>query len=169
MRIVIALILSLFVAPLHAAPDDSRADAGRRPTATDVISGLYTFSRFQHALLESADLKGNAEVRTKAAARAEEATQRDQALKEIQQAIGIEPRVARTPAATDVAEPDSADGPAFIRSFYAAQVPEYESVILLLERYLAAPDNPALATFARSNLPILREQMTEAGRVMSDK
>ena len=46
----------------------------RAPTATDVISGLYAFSRFQQGLLESTDLKGNAEVKNLAALRAEEAT-----------------------------------------------------------------------------------------------
>jgi hypothetical protein len=170
MRIFVAIVLAFISTAALADSTGEQVRADRAPDATDVISGLYAFSRFQQGLLESTDLKGNAEVKNLAALRAEEAAKRDKALKEIQDAIGAEPRVAKTTSAcTSLAEPDDADGPAFVRSFYAAQIPEYESTITLLERYLRAPDNPALAAFARAHLPVLRAQLKDAERTMADK
>src|SRR3569623_1278707 len=130
MRIVVAIILG-FIST--AALADSRGEpmrGDRVPDATDVITGLYTFSRFQQGLLESTDLKGNTEVKNLAALRAEEAAKRDKALKQIQEAIGAEPRVAKTTSSSaSLIEPDASDGPTYIRSFYASQIPEYESAI----------------------------------------
>ena len=142
----------------------------RTPSATDVITGLYTFSRFQQGLLESTALKGNAEVKNLAALRAEEAAKRDKALKQIQDAAGTEPRVDKTTSVSaSLVEPENADGPTYVKSFYAAQIPEYESAIDLLARYLKAPDNAALAAFAREQLPVLRSQVKDAERTMADK
>ena len=173
MRILVAIVLIVLAFISTAALADSTGEqvrGDRAPTATDVITGLYAFSRFQQGLLESTDLKGNAEVKNLAALRAEEAAKRDKALKEIQDAIGAEPRVSKTAAAgTSLAEPDDTDGPAYVRSFYAAQIPEYESTIALLERYLRTPDNPALAAFAHEHLPVLRAQLKDAERTMADK
>jgi hypothetical protein len=39
----------------------------------------------------------------------------------------------------------------------------------LLERYLRAPDNSALAAFAREQLPTLHAQLKDAERTMTDK
>jgi len=147
-----------------------RTPGERAPTATDVITGLYTFSRFQQGLLESTDLKGNAEVKNLAALRAEEAAKRDKALKQIQDAIGAEPHAGKTTSVSaSLVEPENSDGPTYVKSFYAAQIPEYESAIGLLERYLKAPDNAALAAFARDQLPVLRAQVKDAERTMADK
>ncbi|WP_441234411.1 DUF4142 domain-containing protein [Bradyrhizobium sp. 930_D9_N1_4] len=170
MRILVVIILAFFGTAALADSNGERAPAEPAPTATDVITGLYTFSRFQQGLLESTDLKGNAEVKNLAALRAEEAAKRDGALKQIQDAIGTESRVGKTAlASANLAEPEDADGPTYVRRFYAAQVTEYESVILLLERYLRGPDNAALTTFAREQLPILRTQLRDAERTMADK
>ena len=68
MRILVVIMLGFI---------SSAALADSAPNATDVISGLYAFSRFQQGLLESTDLKGNAEVKNLAALRAEEAAKRD--------------------------------------------------------------------------------------------
>jgi len=170
MRIFVAIIL-IFISNAALADGTGEQMRGDRvPDATDVISGLYAFGRFQQALLESTDLKGNAEVRNLAAVRAEEATKRDKALKEIQETIGAEPRVSKaTSAAINLARPDDAEGPAYVRTFYAAQVPEYESAITLLERYLRTPDNSALAAFAREQLPVLHTQLRDAERTIADK
>ncbi|MDA9399664.1 hypothetical protein [Bradyrhizobium sp. CCBAU 45389] len=169
MRVLVAIIL-VFIgsAALADSTGEQRPD-NRAPTAIDVISGLYAFSRFQHGLLESTDLKGNAEVKNLAVLRAEEAAKRDKTLKDIQEAIGAEPRIGKTAASAGLAEPDSSDGPAYVRTFYAAQIPEYQSTIALLERYLKAPDNAALAVFARGQLPLLRSQIKDAERTMADK
>ncbi|AWM04545.1 DUF4142 domain-containing protein [Bradyrhizobium amphicarpaeae] len=170
MRILVAIILA-FIST--AAPADNSGERGlgdRAPRAIDVISGLYDFSRFQQGLLESTDLKGNAEVRNLAALRAEEAAKRDKTLKQIQEAIGAEPRIGKTTAVSaGLVEPETSDGPTFVRTFYASQIPEYESAIALLERYLKAPDNTALAAFAREQLPLLRAQVKDAERTMADK
>jgi hypothetical protein len=84
MRILTAAIL-LFISTAALA-ESAGQEIDRTPTATDVITGLYAFGRFQHSLLESADLKGNAEVKNLATLRAEEAAKRDEALQGIQQA-----------------------------------------------------------------------------------
>ncbi|MCK1387051.1 DUF4142 domain-containing protein [Bradyrhizobium sp. 21] len=170
MRILVAIVLAFISTTALADSTGEHRPASRAPTATEVISDLYTFSRFQQGLLESTDLKGNAEVKNLAALRAEEAAQRDKGLKPIQEATGIEPRVVKTtPASASLVEPETSDGPTFVKSFYAAQIPEYESVIDLLERYLKAPDNGALAAFAREQLPILRSHVKDAERSMADK
>lgn len=170
MRIFVAILLAFISTAALADSTGEQVRGDRVPDATDVISGLYAFSRFQQGLLESTDLKGNAEVKNLAALRAEEAAKRDKKLKEIQQSTGTEPRVSKTASACiGLAEPDDTDGPAYVRSFYAAQIPEYETTIALLERYLRTPDNPALAAFAREHLPTLRTQLKDAERTRADK
>ncbi|MBR0858380.1 DUF4142 domain-containing protein [Bradyrhizobium liaoningense] len=170
MRVLVALILAFISTAAPADSTGERTRGDRTPTATDVISGLYAFSRFQQGLLESSDLKGNAEVKNLAVLRAEEAAKRDKALKQIQEAIGAEPRAGKTtPASASLVEPETSDGPTYVRSFYAAQIPEYDSTIDLLERYLRAPDDAALAAFAREQLPMLRSQVKDAERTMADK
>jgi hypothetical protein len=170
MRIFVAIVLAFISTAALADSTGEQVRADRAPDATDVISGLYALSRFQQGMLESTDLKGNAEVKNLAALRAEEAAKRDKALKKIQDVIGTEPRVGKTAAAgASLAEPENADGPTYIRSFYAAQIPEYDSAIGLLERYLRAPDNSALAAFAREQLPTLHAQLKDAERTMTDK
>ncbi|OKO71044.1 DUF4142 domain-containing protein [Bradyrhizobium sp. AS23.2] len=170
MRVLVAIVLVFINTTALADSTGERKSGNRAPTATDVISGLYTFSRFQQSLLESTDLKGNTEVKNLAALRAEEAAKRDKALKRIQEAIGAEPRVGKTTTAgACLVEPQNSDGPTYVKSFYAAQIPEYESAIDLLEHYLKAPDNAALAAFAREQLPTLRSQAKDAERTMADK
>lgn len=170
MRIVVAIVLAFINTAALADSTGDQVRGDHAPDATDVISDLYAFSRFQQGMLESTDLKGNAEVKNLAALRAEEAAKRDRALKVIQDAIGTEPRVSKTTAASvTLANPDDTDGPAYVRSFYAAQIPEYETTIALLERYLRTPDNSALAAFAREQLPVLRAQLKDAERTMADK
>ncbi len=160
----------MFISTAALADSTGEPRAGdRAPTATEIINGLYAFSRFQQGLLESTDLKGNAEVKNLAALRAEEAAKRDKTLKEIQETIGAEPRVGKTTATASLADPDDSDGPAYIRTFYAAQISEYGSAIALLERYVKAPDNAALAAFARAQLQTLRSQIKDAERTIADK
>ena len=175
MRVLVAIVLA-FICTAALADNTGERWLGeqrlgeRTPTATDVISGLYTFSRFQQGLLESTDLKGNAEVKNLAALRAEEAARRDKALKQIQETIGAEPRAGKmTSTSASLVEPENSDGPTYVRSFYAAQIPEYESAIHLLEHYLKAPDNAALASFGREQLQIFRTQLRDAERTMADK
>lgn len=171
MRIIVAILFAFIsTAALAAGTDEQQQCGDHAPTATDVINGLYAFSHFQHGLLENTDLKGNAEVKNLAALRAEEAAKRDMVLKQIQETIGAEPRISKA-ISTDasLAEPENEDGPSYVRSFYSAQIPEYESAIDLIERYLRAPDNAALATFAREQLPMLRSQLGDAERTMADR
>ncbi|MHB0770415.1 DUF4142 domain-containing protein [Bradyrhizobium sp. 5.13L] len=170
MRVLAAIILALFIGTEALADSRGERTPGERPpTATEVIGGVYDFSRFQQNLLENTDLKGNAEVRNLAALRAEEAAKRDKSLKEVQEAIGAELRVGKPSSTASLVEPEMSDGPAYVRSFYAAQIPEYEAIIGLLERYLKRPDNVALAAFAREQLPMLRAQVRDAERTMADK
>ncbi len=177
MRIIVAIVLLCLSAlsPSATAFADNGSeraaqDSARPPSAGEVIGRLYAFGRFQQGLLESADLKGNQEVKNLATLRAEDAARRDKALKQIQQAIGAEPSIGKSPAANAaLTVPDDSDGPAFVRQFYAVQVSEYEDAIALLEQYLRAPDNDALSAFARAQLPVLRSQLGDAARSMADK
>lgn len=170
MRVLAAIILAFIGSSALADSTAGQAPGERTPTATEVMGAVYDFSRFQQGLLENTDLKGNAEVKNLAALRAEEAAKRDKRLKEVQDAIGAEPRPSKAPSsAPSLVEPDMSDGPAYVRSFYAAQIPEYESIIELLDRYLRSPDNAELAAFAREQLPILRAQVGDAARTMADK
>lgn len=170
MRVLAAIILAFINTAALADSAGERSLGERPPTAIEVISGAYNFSRFQQRLLENTDLKGNAEVKNLAALRAEEAAKRDKSLKEVQEAIGAEPRAGKASSSTaSLVAPEMSDGPTCVRSFYAAQIPEYESIIGLLERYLKAPDNAALAAFAREQLPMLRSQVRDAERTMADK
>ena len=105
MRILIAIVLAFISNAALADSTGEQRPAGRTPTATETIGDLYTFSRFQQGLLESTDLKGNAEVKNLAALRAEEAARRDKALKQIHEVIGTEPRVTKTnPASASLVE-----------------------------------------------------------------
>lgn len=170
MRVLTAIILAFINTATLAESTGERKPGDRPPTAIEVISGLYSFSRFQQGLLENTDLKGNAEVKNLAALRAEEAVKRDKRLKGVQEAIGAELHVGKVESPTaSLVEPEMSDGPTYVRSFYAAQIPEYESIIILLERYLKAPDHAALAAFAREQLPTLRAQARDAERTMADK
>ncbi|WP_158667586.1 DUF4142 domain-containing protein [Bradyrhizobium guangdongense] len=170
MRVLAAIILAFINTAALADSAGERSLGERPPTAIEVIGGAYNFSRFQQGLLENTDLKGNAEVKNLAALRAEEAAKRDKSLKEVQEAIGAEPRAGKASSSTaSLVAPEMSDGPTYVRSFYAAQIPEYESIIGLLERYLKAPDNAALAAFAREQLPMLRSQVRDAERTMADK
>src|SRR5689334_24471319 len=128
MRVFVAIILAFISTAALADSTGEQLRGDRAPNATEVISGLYAFGRFQQGLLESTDLKGNAEVKNLAALRAEEAAKRDKALKQIQDAIGTEPRVGKTTSVSaSLVEPENSDGPTYVKSFYAAQIPEYES------------------------------------------
>ncbi len=99
MRVLVAIILAFISTAALADSTGERKLRDRPPGAADVISGLYNFSRFQQGLLESTDLKGNAEVKNLAALRAEEAAKRDKVLKQIQEAIGAEPSAGKTTSA----------------------------------------------------------------------
>jgi len=57
MRVLVAIIL-MFVSTAALADSTGERRLGERvPTATDVVNGLYAFSRFQQGLLESTDLR----------------------------------------------------------------------------------------------------------------
>lgn len=170
MRVLAGIIILAFIGSSALADSTGGQAPGERPpTATEVIGAVYDFSRFQQGLLETTDLEGNAEVKNLAALRAEEAAKRDRRLKEVQDAIGAEPRLSKPASSASLVEPDMSDGPAYVRSFYAAQIAEYEAIIELLDRYLRSPDNAALAAFAREELPMLRAQVGDAARTMADK
>lgn len=172
MRATVATLLLLLssAALADSSAEHGGQDGARTPTATEVISALYAFGRFQQGLLESADLRGNQEVRSLATLRAEDAAKRDKALKQIQQAIGAEPSASKIPTANPaLTGPDDSEGPVYVRQFYAVQVAEYEETIAVLERYLRAPDNDELGSFARTQLPVLRSQLNDTARSMADK
>ncbi len=156
MQFILAAILLFACSPAIA---DSGGEAGpfdisaeRTLTAADVIADLYQFDEFQQGTIENVDTKGNQELelRNVAALRVEDAAKRDRILKQIRTQIGkqIDARKRGPTSSAGLADPDEAEGPAYVRRFYAAQISEYRSAVALLERYLKAPDNEALHAFA---------------------
>lgn len=157
MRVATLLLLTM----TGAAPADSET-----PSATQVIGDLYRFDRFQQNLLESADLSGNEEVRNLAALRAEDAAKRDRALKLIQREIGVDAEIDKALPSGPYAETSEAEGPAYVRRFYAAQVAEYKTVVASVERYLKAGNHEQLRSFASEQLPILQSELKAAEQIM---
>lgn len=147
----------------------------RPPSAAEVIDGLHALGRFQQTLLELTDSKSNQELRDLAAVRAEDATRRDRTLKHILDTVGADPMTSNSvkPVSESVAETlistADADGPAYVRSFYAAQITEFKKAIDLLERYLEDPDNPALSAFAGEHLAILKAQLGDVSQMVADR
>lgn len=157
MRVATLLLLTMTGAAL--------AD-GETPSATQVIGDLYRFDRFQQNLLESADLSGNEEVRNLAALRAEDAARRDRALKRIEREIGVNSEIDKALPSAPYAETSEAEGPAYVRRFYAAQVAEYRDVVASVERYLKAGNHEQLRSFASEQLPILQSELEAAEQIM---
>jgi hypothetical protein len=62
----------------------------------------------------------------------------------------------------------SDDGPVFVRNFYKAQIVEHRSAVDVLERYLRAPDNDEIGSFAANELPVLRTGLEDAEAALID-
>jgi hypothetical protein len=177
MRAVLA-ILFLFIgtaalADSGGATEDSEL-VGRTPAASDLIAELYQFDLFQQNTIDSADLYGNEEIRNFAVAHAEAAAKRDKTLTELQRHTPINVDFGKKagplpPRADRAAGLEASDGPAYVRQFYQAQVVEYRSAVSLLERYLEAPDNETIRSFASSELPIFRAGLRDAEDSLADK
>ena len=111
MIVATALLFLSTAARADAIGERTSRDLAHPPTANDVIGGLNAFGRFQQGLLESADLKGNEEIRNIAARRAEDAAKRDRTLKQIQTDIGAEPGTGKPPAISgSLVGPDDSEG-----------------------------------------------------------
>ncbi|MDU6729094.1 MAG: hypothetical protein E6471_20690, partial [Bradyrhizobium sp.] len=62
-----------------------------------------------------------------------------------------------------------ADGPSFVRQFYAAQVAEYESTITILTKYLQSPDNAELQRFVSAELGLLQNELADMKAALATK
>jgi predicted outer membrane protein len=176
MRAALAIILLLTsTAALADSGGDAAGDselAGRAPAGSDLIEQLYQFDLFEQNTIDSADLHGNEEVRNFAVSHAEAAAKRDKALAELRKHTPINANVDKKTGpihADRSAGLEESDGPAYIREFYQAQVAEYQSAVSLLERYLNAPDNDAVRSFASSELPRFRAGLQDAEDALADK
>jgi hypothetical protein len=175
MRAVLAILL-LFIgtaalADSGGATEDSEL-VGQAPAASDLIAELYQFDLFQQNTIDSADLYGNEDIRNFAVAHAEAAAKRDRALTELQRhtPVNVDFGKKAGPLRADrAAGLEASDGPAYVRQFYQAQVVEYRSAVSLLERYLEAPDNETIRSFASSELPIFRAGLRDAEDSLTDK
>jgi hypothetical protein len=164
----------LACATTRAEISADRADTGTlpAPTAADVISQLYQFDLFQQNAVDRADAEVSSDILTTAASRAEAAVKRDKALADLQQQTGTTVPTDRKAAAMrahGAASIDRADGPSYVRAFYAAQLAEYELTVELLERYLQHPDNDDVGSFATAQLPVLRSELTDTRNALTDK
>jgi uncharacterized protein DUF4142 len=141
------------------------------PTAAEVISQLYQFDLFQQNAMDRADSSSRSDIVTTAATRAEAALKRDKAVAELQQRTGTELPSERKAAmrAHGVNTLDQADGPSYVREYYAAQLAEYQLTVDLLERYLQHPDNEDVRSFAAAQLPALRSELMDTRNALADK
>ena len=155
----------------ETSTDRADTDALPVPTAADVISQLYQFDLFQQNAIDRTDAVSS-DILTTAASCAEAAIKRDKALDELQQQTGTTVPTDRKTAvmrADGVASIDRADGPSYVRAFYAAQLAEYELAVELLERYLQHPDNADVGSFATAQLPALRSELKDTRNALADK
>lgn len=167
-------ILVLGAGPAHAEGLD-RAPIGAvdaHPTAAEVIARLYEFDAFQQAAIDRTAALSNSDVQNAAGVRAEAALQRDQALVELQHRAGNNADISRPAAgkrADALAAVDSADGPAFVRSFYSAQLAQYQMTVSVIERYLQLPDRDDVKNFAAAQLPRLRAELEDTRTALAEK
>jgi hypothetical protein len=165
------LLLACTVARAETAID--HADPPPAPTSAEVISQLYQFDLFQQSAVDGAEFRATQDILNVAAARADAAVKRDKVLSELQRATGSVEVTSHGKAAAmrahGLAGSDSSDGPDYVREFYAAQLSEYETTVALLERYLQAPDNEDVRSFATAQLPMLRSELINTRSALADK
>ncbi len=109
---------------------------------------------------------------TIASARADAAAKREKALGALQRQIGTDVPIQRDAAAMrshGVDAVDRADGPAYVRQFYAAELAEYELTVALIEHYLQCPDNEDVRSFAAAQLPLLRSELSDTRNALANK
>ena len=167
------LVAMFMVASAAAFADSDRAMANDNAIgAPEVMAALYQFDLFEQNAIDSADTHGNQQVRNFAIARADDAAKRDKILDEIRKQTGANVSFDRKsrPACDDtIPALASDDGPVFVRKFYQAQVVEHRSAVDALERYLQAPDNDELRSFAANELPVLRAGLEDVEAAMTDE
>jgi hypothetical protein len=128
---------------------------GWPPNGADVLWGLHQFYVFQRHVAVLADQRGDDVVRRFAveqSARAGERIGRIAALRSFA-VLGIDlpdrPSIRRVSALAGL---QGAVGQDFIERFHQAQRSEFDRTILLLRRYLFAPDNDPIQRFASEQL-----------------
>jgi hypothetical protein len=162
----------LLLAGTPVLADDARETGAGAPAGTEVIAELYQFDLFQQNAIETADRNGSEVLRHSAVNKAEAATQRDRALLKLQRMTGTEVNAGNSSTARcadRLAALDSTAEPDAVREFYAAQVAEHRSAVLLLQRYLSAPDNAAIKDFVADQLPALQSDLKDAEAALASK
>jgi predicted outer membrane protein len=174
-RVLLTALLALTTTAALADSVGENVDApdlpSQTPSASDVIARLYQFDLFQQNASDATDFQESYEVKIIATAPADAATKRDKTLKTIQEKIGSRANLNKSMwgYAAGVAGAQAADGPAFVRKFYQAQVVQYKSTVSLLQRYLTAPDNDVVREFAAEQLPIFQSGLKDAEEAVADK
>ncbi|WP_407176120.1 DUF4142 domain-containing protein [Bradyrhizobium sp. STM 3562] len=154
------------------AESDAAFAAEATPAAAEVIGELYEFDRFQQDAIESADARGNEEIRAFALAHADAAQKRDKALTKIQEEVNTDPAFdcqARPRRADRLTALQTFDGPDYVRNFYTVEVAEHRSAIALLQRYLASPDSETVRAFVAEQLSTLRAALEDAEAGLGDE
>ena len=167
-----ALLLTS-VAPSVAQPE---SEAGRLaesplPGAAQVIAKLNELDAFQQSASDRTSAFGRADL-TSAAMRTDAATRRARAVVELQTRTGLKAEPASKQSLgreTMLTGVDPADGPSFVRQFYAAQVAEYESTITILTKYLQSPDNAELQRFVSAELGLLQNELADMKAALATK
>ena len=168
-----ALLLTS-VAPSVAQPE---SEAGRLaesplPGAAQVIAKLNELDAFQQSASDRTSAFGRADLTSAAAMRTDAATRRARALVELQTRTGLKAEPASKQSLgreTMLTRVDPADGPSFVRQFYAAQVAEYESTITILTKYLQSPDNAELQRFVSAELGLLQNELADMKAALATK
>jgi predicted outer membrane protein len=171
MRMILAVVL-LIAGAFADSHRDRAATNDSAIAAPEVMAALYQFDQFEQTAIDSADTHGDQQVRDFAIARADDAARRDKILDQIRKRTGANVTFDRRfgPACGDaIPGLASDDGPIFVRKFYEAQVVEHRSAVEALERYLQAPDNDEVRSFAANELLTLRGSLEDAEAALTDE
>lgn len=133
---------------------------GWPPNGADVLWGLHQFYLFQQRVANLADQRGDETLRRFAEMQAEQATMHARQIAALRAfaVLGIDlpdsPSVRRIAALAGLR---GAVGDRFIDGFRQAQRDEFDRAIMLLRRYLLAPDNDPIQRFATDQLSVLED------------
>lgn len=147
---------------------------GRPPTAAEVLFSTHQFDLFEQAAAQTADQRGAAPLRRFSELASAAAERRDDRLTSLSGRANIKVKFAEEPdmlVGDRLAGLQGTVGEPYVRGYYEDQVTEHESLISLLQRYLAKPDNEDVKAFSANLVPVLRTELaaTKAALDKSDK
>ena len=165
--------LLLAAASLHAQTIGEKSGINamldRAPVAADVLLELHQFDLFEQGVTDSAGSRGDDAIRKYATTRSDDADKRDKQLSALQKKSGVKAEFPDQPDASRsnrLAGLSGSVGPAYVKGFYQAQVAEQDSIVSLLTRYLAKPDNDTVQKYAAEQMPVFTKGLQTARQAL---